>query len=283
MLRALGLTSLVAVLGGAAALYQQAPRLAAGALLHPVRTVSAARAPDGCAERDFAGDGLVLRGWDCGGTDRRETVIYLHGIADNHGSGAGAVRRFASRGYRSIAYDSRAHGRSGGDVCTYGFFEKNDLQRVLEVTEARRAILIGTSLGAAVALQAAAEDPRIAGVVAAEVFADLETVARERAPFFVWEGLIQDAFASAEQRGRFRVADVSPELAARRIRVPVLLVHGAADTDTPPAHSQRVFAALAGPKQLILVPNARHNESLHDPATWQAIDRWIDTVMRGTS
>jgi pimeloyl-ACP methyl ester carboxylesterase len=281
MFRALASTSLVAVLGGAAVLYQQAPAIAAGALLHPTRTVSAAPAPDGCSEREFAGAGLVLRGWDCGGTNRRETVIYLHGIGDNRGSGAGALSRFASRGYRAIAYDSRAHGRSGGDACTYGFFEKEDLRRVLDDVEARRVILVGTSLGGAVALQAAADDPRIAGVVAAEVFADLETVARERAPFFVWEGLIQDAFAFAGQRGRFRIAEVSPEAAARRIGVPVLLVHGAAHTDTPPAHARRVYAALGGPKDLTLVPNARHNESLRDAATWRQIDHWVDAIMRG--
>jgi dipeptidyl aminopeptidase/acylaminoacyl peptidase len=42
--------------------------------------------------------------------------------------------------------------------------------------------------------------------------------------------------------GRFVVDAVSPFNAASRISIPVLLVHGAEDTDTLPAHSERVFA-----------------------------------------
>jgi uncharacterized protein len=58
----------------------------------------------------------------------------------------------------------------------------------------------------------------------------------------------------------------------------VLLVHGAADSDTPPEHSRRVLEALSGPKRLILVPGARHNESLRG-AVWSEIERWLDEVL----
>ena len=56
--------------------------------------------------------------------------------------------------------------------------------------------------------------------------------------------------------------------------MPTLLVHGAADVDTPPAHSARILAALAGPKRLILVPDLHHNDAL--PAgVWDEIERSI--------
>ena len=47
---------------------------------------------------------------------------------------------FLARGFDVVAYDSRAHGESEGDVCTYGFYEKEDLRRVLDrvSTEADR-------------------------------------------------------------------------------------------------------------------------------------------------
>jgi uncharacterized protein len=119
-------------------------------------------------------------------------------------------------------------------------------------------VLIGTSLGAAVALQEAARDSRVTAVVAAETFSDLRTVATERAPFFFTSGAIASAFQIAEQQGRVRVDEVSPVIAAAQIKIPVLLIHGSADSDTPPEHSERVLAALAGPKRLILVHGARH-------------------------
>jgi uncharacterized protein len=259
------------------AAFYQLPEIAAGGLLSPARRTAISPLPDGCRERNWQGAGVELHGWHCAAAPgpRRGTIIYLHGIADNRSSGAGVIRRYARRGFDVIAYDSRRHGLSSGDVCTYGFYEKEDLRAVVNTVSNGPVVLIGTSLGAAVAIQAAADDPRISRVVAAEIFSDLETVARERAPFVLPSWAIRKAFAIAEQRGSFKVAEVSPVLAARRVAVPVLLIHGADDRETPPAHSERVLAALAGPKRLLLIERAGHNQSLNESSTWTAIDEWI--------
>ena len=235
--------------------------------------------PSTCEDATFRGDGLELKGWRChGSAPRRGTIVYLHGVADNRTSGVGVIERFGKRGFDVIAYDSRAHGESPGDACTYGFFEKRDLYRVLDGVHPGPIILVGTSLGAAVALQEAAEDRRVRAVVAAETFADLRAVATERAPFFFTPGIIARAFRIAEQQGHFEIDGVSPVAAAARLKIPVLLVHGAADSDTPPDHSRRAMAALAGPKRLILVPGARHNESLRGEV-WTEIERWLDEIL----
>jgi uncharacterized protein len=251
----------------------------AGGLLHPGRRPVGVPPPAGCQEATFAGDSVTLKGWRCTASiPRRGTVVYLHGVADNRTSGAGIIERFRARGFDVVAYDSRAHGESDGEACTYGFFEKGDLHRVLDTVGSGPIVLIGTSLGAAVALQETARDPRVAAVVAAETFSDLRTVATERAPFFFTSGIIAHAFVLAEQQGRFSVDAVSPVRAAADIRVPVLVIHGESDTETPPDHSKRVMAALAGPKRLILVPGAHHNESLRGDV-WEQIDAWLDEVL----
>src|SRR5215218_4977396 len=252
-----------------------APSIAAGGLLYPARR-SVTVVPPACTDKAFEGDGITLRGWQCQARGkRRGTVIYLHGIADNRGSSTGVIDRFTRTGFDVVAYDSRRHGDSGGDVCTYGFLEKRDLRRVVDSLPRGPVVLIGTSLGAAVALQEAAADPRITAIVAAESFSDLRTVAAERAPWFLPAPVVRKAFRIAEQRGGFLVDAVSPMEAARAIRVPVLLIHGADDRETPPAHSQRIFEALAGPRRVILVPGAGHNQSLSAPQVWVDIDRWI--------
>ena len=79
----------------------------------------------------------------------------------------------------------------------------------------------------------------------------------------------------AEAQGKFKADDVSPLVAAARIAVPVLVIHGASDDETPPAHSVRVYDALHGPKQLLLVPHAGHNNSIN-ANTWTTIDGWLD-------
>jgi len=263
------------------AVASQAPSLAAGGLLHPARHQPRSKAPANCADREFAGKGVILRGWDCraGGT-RRGTVVYLHGVADNRDSSIGVIRRFTTQSLDVVAYDSRAHGASDGDLCTYGYFEKDDLHRVIDTLAPGPVVLMGTSLGGAVALQEAATDKRVSGVIAAEVFSDLETIARERAPFFLPGPVLAEAFRVVERRAAFSVRAVRPVDAASRIHVPVLLIHGEADTQTTPDHSRRVFAALTSPKQLILVPWARHNQSLSDPGVWAQIEAWIANVLQ---
>jgi uncharacterized protein len=277
MLTTIALTALAALFVAVDAV---APSIAANGLLHPWRRPVTLAPPPGCQASAFDGEGVTLRGWRCpaSGT-RRGTLVYLHGVADNRTSAAGAIKTLTALGLDVIAYDSRAHGESTGSVCTYGFLEKHDLRRVIDTLPPGPVVLLGTSLGAAIALQDAADDPRVSGVVAAESFSDLRTVARERAPRILTARMIRRAFVLAEAQGHFRVDDVSPESAARRIRVPVLLIHGAADTDTGPDHSQRVHAALAGPRELLLVPGARHNESLNDGRTWQRIEAWLLRVL----
>ncbi len=257
------------------------PTIGAALILHPPRRTVAAGPPAGCEKVTFSGGELKLQGWHGPSSGkRRGTVIYLHGVADNRTSGAGVLERFRERGFDVVAYDSRAHGESDGEACTYGFYEKEDLRRVVDTVASGPVILIGSSLGGAVALQLAATDKRISAVVAAESFSDFRTVAIERAPFVFTPGLIREAFRIAEGKGRFQIDDVSPVEAARTITVPVLVIHGAADKDTPPAHAQRILAALAGPKRLILVPEAEHNHSLQGREIWEEIECWIDSILK---
>jgi alpha-beta hydrolase superfamily lysophospholipase len=251
----------------------------AGALLHPSRVVGHPQLPEGCVDTSFDGAGVVLRGWRCT-TDRsrRGTLIYLHGVADSRAGGGGIVDHFRALGFDVVAYDSRAHGASQGEACTYGFFEKQDLHHVVDTIASGPLVLLGNSLGAAVALQEAAIDARVTTVVAAETFSDLRTVAAERAPFYFSRGTIDRAFLVAQRDGHFTADEASPLRAAPDIKASVLLIHGDADTDTPPAHSKRVFAALLGKKRLLLVPGAHHNESLR--RAWDDVERWIDETVR---
>jgi pimeloyl-ACP methyl ester carboxylesterase len=247
----------------------------ADALLHPRRRpVPAAPA---LAHRDFAAeaDGATIRGWvfPARTPARAGTVVYLHGVGDNRGSGVWLAERLVPLGFDVVTYDGRAHGESTGDACTYGFHEKKDLSRVLDALGIERAILVGVSLGAAVALQAAAEDPRVEGVVSASAFSSLEELARALVPRAATERQVREAFALAEREGRFRVTDVSPAAAAARIHVPVLVVYGTDDALTGAAHSRRVYAALAGPKTLDVVEGAGHDDALSKG--WDGVERWI--------
>jgi hypothetical protein len=257
------------------------PSWGANGLLHPSRRPLTVARPAGAEEITIESEGLKLKGWLFRGQPpRRGTVIFLHGSADNRTSGLYVAEHFLARGFDALAYDSRAHGESEGSACTYGYYERKDLERAIDRVANKPVVVMGVSLGAAVALQTAAEDQRIAAVIAVATFSDLRSVATERAPFFATKAEIDAAFKLAEKEGSFKVDDVSPVAAAARIQAPVFLIHGKADKDTPPWHSEAVYKALAGPKRLLLVPGAVHNNALNG-SVWPEIDAWVDQVIPG--
>jgi uncharacterized protein len=274
-----GIVLALVALAVSAVVMNQLPGIGARALLHPSRRHVTATPPAGCRAATIVGAGVQLGGWRCDArAPRRASLVFLHGISDNRVSGVGVIERFTPGGFDVVMFDSRAHGESEGDACTYGYFEKQDLRHVIDSLSPGPVVLMGMSLGAAVALQEAAEDPRIAAVVGVETFSDLRTVATERAPFFFTAGVVAGALALAEQQARFSVDAVSPLLAAAHVNAPVLLIHGDADAETRADHSRRVFAVLRGQRRLILVPGAGHNGSLR-PEVWGEVVRWIDSVI----
>jgi alpha-beta hydrolase superfamily lysophospholipase len=220
-------------------------------------------------------DGVTLRGWLFPTTSPpKGLIVYLHGKDANRSFGARIAERYVPRGYEVLTFDLRAHGRSGGWLTTYGAREVGDLAQALDTVPIDPVILIGQSLGAAIALQAAASNSRVRGVVAVASFADLETRVREAAgrldvaPSFDW---------LATNAG-FRVQDISLREAATRIRVPVLLVHGTRDTVTSFHHSQDIFNALGDKKRFLKIDGAGHNDVLDRPVVWDAIDNWLLSV-----
>jgi pimeloyl-ACP methyl ester carboxylesterase len=133
----------------------------------------------GAAKEDFnisAPDGVDLRGWKVRvPSPNGDWVLLFHGVSDNRTGLLGHAEFLLRHGYSVLMMDSRAHGESGGDMATYGWKERYDtvaLVNALYATEkVRHLYALGVSMGAAVALQSAAVETRIDGVVAEDPFA----------------------------------------------------------------------------------------------------------------
>jgi pimeloyl-ACP methyl ester carboxylesterase len=257
------------------------PDVAAGGLLSRSRRPLTRPRPQPCVDATFVGDDVRLAGWRCApSSPRRGAIVYLHGIADNRSGAEAVVQRFGQQGFEVIAYDGRAHGASDGVLCTYGIRERHDLRRVIATIADGPIVLIGASLGAAVALQTAAIEPRVSGVVAAEAFSDLRSVATERGRrLWLPPWTIRRALTIAERRTGFAIDEASPLAAAARVRVPVLLLHGADDRETSPSHSTRLAAALPGPHELVLIPGVGHSQTLNAPGVWDRVERWLQRLV----
>lgn len=215
-------------------------------------------------------EGIALSCWFIPrGPQARGTVIVLHGVSECKIVGLPLAKRLFDSGFNVFLYDSRRHGESGGCVCTYGFYEKLDVSTIINTLEARNDVklgrigLMGSSMGAAVAIQVAALDPRVASVVAESGFASLRKVYDEyqkRMTKIPWHYLRNLVIKRSEQIAHFKASLVSPAEAVKQVHVPIFLLHGTADNKIPAAASELVFRNANEPKELWLIPGAKHND-----------------------
>jgi len=118
----------------------------------------------------------------------------------------------------------------------------------------QRRVLVGQSLGTG-----------LAAVLAAQVQPDLTLLV---SPYFSMAALAKEKFPWVP--GALLRYPLRTDLALPPLRGPVLMLHGGRDTLIPPAHSARL-QALAPQAQLVLVPDAGHNDVDQHPAYQQAV------------
>lgn len=218
-----------------------------------------------------APDGVELRGWKFrAAAPNGDWVLLFHGVSDNRTGVLSPAEFLLRHGYSVVAMDSRAHGESGGAMATYGWKERYDTVAVtnalLASEHVRHLFALGVSMGAAIALQSAAVEPRIEAVVAEDPFANLREVAYDYAglqfsPLLgktLFRPAVMVAMHSIAKDGGFDPDLVSPEKAVAERPFAVLLICGTADHRIPCRHAERIYRAARGPKELWIVQGAGH-------------------------
>jgi uncharacterized protein len=241
----------------------------------------------GASREDFsvaAPDGALLRGWKVRPPKTNGNwVLLFHGVSDNRTGMIGQAALLLRHGYSVVMMDTRAHGESGGNMATYGWLERADTRAIVDaltMTETPHGIFaLGSSMGAAIALQSASVEHRIAGVVAESSFSDLREVSYDYAGLH-WSPLLGETLfrpgtwtliSTAQKAGGFSVEEVSPEKSVGVRSFPVLLICDGADHIIPCRHTRRIFQAAIGAKELWEVPGADHASALGaEPAEYEA-------------
>jgi uncharacterized protein len=217
-------------------------------------------------------DNVVLSAWIVQPRQSNgEAVLLLHGLADNRIGMTGYARLLLAHGFAVLLPDSRAHGRSGGALATYGLLERNDVHQWFDWLAARehpRCIFgFGESMGAAQLLQSLDTGTRFCAVAVESAFSNFREIACDRMgqPFHLgpWLGrtllrpLVDVAFLRARWEFKLNMERISPEETPAASRIPVLLIHGQHDSNIPVRHSRRI--KLRNPGVVLWeVPNADH-------------------------
>jgi alpha-beta hydrolase superfamily lysophospholipase len=205
-------------------------------------------------------DGLLLRGWYAPGRNGA-AVIIVHGFARDRSELLPESHWLFEQGYGVLLFDTRAQGQSAGTYIGFGYSEALDVRAAVEFIRAQspaaRIGVLGYSMGAVAAIQAAAVDPRIEAIIAVSPFATLrDTVdrrlgfARLLLPLAAWWG---------ERLTGIKLDDVRPvdsigALAPRAI----LIMHAEEDGFVARDSGARLYQAAGEPKMLWSVPGVAH-------------------------
>jgi uncharacterized protein len=252
----------------------------------------------GATKEDFpvhASDGVELRGWKVRArSPNGDWILLFHGVSDNRTGVLGHAELLLRHGYNVVMIDSRAHGESGGEMATYGWKERYDAVAITNALYSNEKVnrlgALGVSMGAAIALQSAAVEPRIEAVVAEDPFANLREVSYDYGGLhfspLLGKTLFRPAtiFAISElaKAGGFPPDEVSPEKAVAARSFPILLICGTRDHIIPCRHAEDIYENARGPKELWVVEGAEHASALgRAPAEYE--NRVISFLMKSFS
>lgn len=222
------------------------------------------------------------------------TIVLLHGVRADKRASIPMALALCDAGYRAVLVDLPGHGESAGRYLTYGAHEARDVSGMLDALAASGVRLepvgaYGFSYGAAVAIDLAAGDPRVRGVVAVAPFASLREVIRDyrrkylpAATSIVPDGWFQQAVDDAAWFIGFDPDASAPVRNIGASLAPILLIHGDADTQVPLRHSQSLARAAAGRAKLLVLRGASH-DSMPTDATHAVRDEavaWFDAQLQ---
>lgn len=214
-------------------------------------------------------DGVLLHGWwlpaPVPKNQRCGTLLFLHGNAGNLGSQAGLVADLTRYGLDVLVFDYRGYGASQGAATEEGIYRDaaaayDYLHRARSVPS-ERILLLGHSLGSAVASELAVRRPA-AGMILAAPFTSFPGVLQSWVPGFPthllsWENERFDALSDIES-----------------LSIPVLIATGTQDRLVPARSSRALFNAAAQPKTWVEVRGG-HNSILQGQEFHDALPAYL--------
>ncbi len=245
-------------------------------LLYPVPWAPVPADPPGAYEEvvleSAAGD--RIHGWHvAAGGAAAPAVVLFHGNGENLGTmaWAGTLDELARLEVSVLVVDYPGYGRSSGRP------SEPTLMAAAEAALAwlarrhfdRPLVAMGWSLGAAVAIELAAERDEVAGLVALSPWTRLEDVARVHFPGWMVRLFLRERYDALA--------------AAARVRVPVVVIHGEEDTIVPVELGERLAQAFPGGARFVRVPGVGHNDLLGQPQVWRTLREFLAQTERPLS
>ena len=221
------------------------------------------------------------------GGPSRGVVVLVHGWSRNRDRMVPRARIFGEMGFTTVIPSARDHGRSSRHRFMNAFRFAEDIESVLNWVN-EPVLLYGHSAGAAGAAIVASKNPgKIKLLFLEGCYARTKEALRSlyRAYNLVFGILFgpmvvlwMDIFY------RFRMDGVSPALLARRIDLPVLIIHGDKDENFPLHHAWRLRDGFpAGRAELFVGKGTDHSGCSLTPEYPAAIQAFVNRHLQTES
>ncbi|MDY6807131.1 MAG: alpha/beta fold hydrolase [Cyanobacteriota bacterium] len=202
-----------------------------------------------------------IHGWWCPQENREGeagVVLYLHGSKGNMAAqekswNLDRVAKLYSLGFSVLTIDYRGYGRSDGPFPTEArVYEDAETAWSYLVGEKQvppgKILVYGHSLGGAIAIHLCQQHPEGAGLVVESSLSGMKDAAKQRSyNIFPLDLLLHQEFDSINK--------------IKSLEMPVLFIHGTSDRSVPVEMSQKLFEATSARKQLVLIPDAGHDDA----------------------
>jgi fermentation-respiration switch protein FrsA (DUF1100 family) len=224
-------------------------------IFHPSARLKATPAQQGLTYEEVhipVSTGSLHGWWIPAAVPDAPVILYLHGNGSNVGDLVNQADRLHQLGFSVLLFDYRGYGHSSPPFPNEAIVYEDGEAVWQYLTQTRqvvpqRIVLVGESLGGAVAIELARLHPELAGIIVQSSFTSMRGLAEhtQLSRLFPVDWLLTQRFDSLSK--------------VRSLQVPSLFIHGTADKTIPPHMSQALYAAAPQPKHLLLVPEATHN------------------------
>lgn len=237
--------------------------------------------PDNRKEwQQISTDGLKLSAIYLPATDSHKTAIVAHGYMGNAETMANYSKMFHDLGYNVLVPDARGHGKSEGDYIGFGWHERKDyvkwIDQVLETNgQSEEIVLYGISMGAATVMMTSGESlsTNVKAIIEDCGYSSVnEELAYQLNELFSLPPfpLIQVTSLMTKIRAGYFFGEADAIKQLEKNQLPMLFIHGDADTFVPYEMLDKVYQATNVPKEKYIVPGAEHAKAYSiDPENYQ--------------